>query len=54
MRSPWETKAQAKIVSLDNYLCNCNCNQSKNISLHNFYVCNVFVDNGKKSKISRF
>ena len=42
---PWETEARATIISRDNYLCNCSCILARNNSLHNFFVCNVFVDN---------
>ena len=49
MHFPWETEAHAKIVSLENFLCNCNCNLSRKIHKIVLYVCNVFVDDGKLS-----
>ena len=39
------TEAHVKIISLDYYLCNCNCSlTAKIICQTSFYVCNVFVD----------
>ena len=39
---PCETEPQAKNISLDNYLCNCNCNLARKIIRYIiFYVCNV-------------
>ena len=41
------TEAHAKMISLENLLCKCNCKLATSNSQNNFYVLrNIFVDDG--------